>query len=240
MTPAAEVTEIPVSGPDAYYGAMAYLAVLAYPGTTAKDHAKRDQLIAAGIDWLYVYHRNNAGMHRVTPGRAGKLPQSWATFQPTMKNTKVLATLNRARQIILKRRLPCARLASDLVMIHHGRDLRRQRSALQIRVGGEQTFTKRLAALGNEIGADSRTMLRYWRETLPVLHLAYAFFQHAPTPKPDDRQDLVMRCIRDERLWLGKAVKAAESRTYLEFMLPACTSFDPAKRIALIPRARQI
>lgn len=237
MIEAAEVTEIPAAGAAAHYGALAYFAVLAYPGITAKDHAKRDQLIAAGIDWLYVYHRNNAGMHRVTPGRAGKLPQSWATFQPTMKNTKVLATLNRARQIILKRRLPCARLASDLALIHGGRDLRRQRSALQITVGGEQTFTRRLAALGNEIGADSRTMLRYWRETLPVLHLAYAFGQHAPPPAPDDRQDLIMRCVRDHRLWLNKAVAAAESRVYLEFMLPSCTSFAPAQRIALIPSA---
>jgi hypothetical protein len=234
---AAEVTEIPVAGAAAHYGAMAYFAVLAYPGITARDHAKRDQLIAAVIDWLYVYHRNNSGMRRVTRDRTVKLPGDWQIYRPTMKNEKVLATLNRAQGIIFKRRLPCAELASALVIIRGGHDQRLRRSALQITVGGEQTFTRRLAALGNEIGADSRTMLRYWRETLPVLHLAYAFGQHAPPPAPDDRQDLIMRCVRDHRLWLNKAVAAAESRVYLEFMLPSCTSFDPAGRIALVPSA---
>jgi hypothetical protein len=151
-----------------------------------------------------------------------------------MKNEKVFAAGNRAEVILREQRLPCAWIASQLAMIQVSEELERQRSALQIRLAGPQRLTGLIESTTEQLGlAEPRTMWRYWNETLPVLHLAMEFYFARPEQQPGHRPQLTVRCVRDHHLWLAGAISGAETRAIYD--LPTFTTFDPAKRICLLP-----
>jgi hypothetical protein len=211
--PARETTRIDEG--DGMLGAMAYFAILAYPGTTARDHAKRDQLITAMWNYISGVLKYRQGMQRITSGRA----KAYEIPRPTLKNATVFRACQRAERIIIERRLVAFGCYQSIVLD-------------QLFGGGESCLSEALATIGKKCGLNARTARRYWDESLPVLHLAHALFTHAPMPGENDRQDLIIRLARDHKLWLQKALEAAENSA--RYYMPLEVAFDPAKRIALI------
>lgn len=229
----AETTRIPVDARAGHYGTIAYFAVLCYPGIDPRSHRRRNQLTNALLEYFRGIIKYRNGFKRITRSRAKTTQNSWLRQPPSMKNTQVFATGNRAEQILREQRLPCAWIASQLAMLHFSEELKQQQSRLQIRLAGPQRLTGLIESTAERLGlAEPRTMWRYWNETLPVLHLVMAFYFEQPEQQPGDRPQLTVRCARDHHLWLASAVNSAESRA---IDLPMYTAFDPARRIRLLP-----
>jgi hypothetical protein len=229
----AETTRIPVDPRAGHYGAIAYFAVLCYPGIDPRSHQRRNQLTTALLEYFRGIIKYRNGFKRITRGRAERTTNDWLRQPPSMKNAKVFATGNRAEDILREQRLPCAWIASQLAMLHFSEELERQQSRLQIRLTGPQRLTGLIESTAEQLGlAEPRTMWRYWNETLPVLHLAVEFYFAQPEQQPADRPQLTVRCVRDHHLWLAEAVRGAEVRA---LDLSTYTAFDPARRICLLP-----
>jgi hypothetical protein len=230
---AAETTRIPVDAQAGHYGAVAYFAVLCYPGTDPRSHQLRNQFTTGLLEYIRGIIKYRTGFKRITRSRIESSENSWLRQPRSMKNEQVFATCNRAESILRERRLPCAWIASQLAMVDISEELRRKQSRLQIRLAGPQRLSGLIEAATHRLGlAESRTMWRYWGETLPVLHLALEFHFARPEQQPGDRPQLAVRCTRDHQLWLARAVDRAELRA---LDLSHYTSFDPVKRICLLP-----
>lgn len=231
---AAETTRVPVDALAGHYGAIAYFAVLCFPGIDVRSHRRRNQFTVALLDYIRGIIKARSGFRRVSRARAESSENAWLRSPPSMKNERVFIACNRAETILRNQRLPCAWIASQLGMIQMSQELKSQNSALQIRMAGPQRLTGLIEATAERLGlSEPRTMWRYWNETLPVLHLALAFYFLRPEQKPDDRPQLIVRCARDHHLWLAKAIDDAELRAL--HYLPTYTTFDPAKRVRLLP-----
>lgn len=230
---AAETTHIPVDARAGHYGAIAYFAVLCYPGIDPRSHRRRNQLTTALLEYFRGIIKYRNGFKRITRARRKSSQNSWLRQLPSMKNTEVFATGNRAEQILREQRLPCAWIASQLAMLEFSQELKQQQSRLQIQLAGPQRLTGLIESTAERLGlAEPRTMWRYWNETLPVLHLAMAFYFEQPEQQLGDRLQLTVRCARDHYLWLPKAVNSAEVRA---LDLSTYTAFDAARRIRLLP-----
>lgn len=230
---AAETTRLPVDARAGHYGAIAYFAVLCYPDIDLRSHQRRNRFTTALLEYFRGIIKYRSGFHRITRARSGSTPNSWLQHPPVMKNEQVFAACNRAEHILHQRRLPCAWIASQLAMLDVSAALKRQQSRLQVSLAGPQRLTGLIESMAEQLGlADPRTMWRYWNETLPVLHLAEEFYFAQPKRPPDDRPQLIVRCVRDHHLWLPSAIKGAELRA---LDLSSYTAFDPSRRICLLP-----
>lgn len=230
--PAKEITAVPVDADMGHHGAIALFAVLAYPGTDVRAHAQRDRFMDAVLDWIAgwrKYHR--LGYQRITARRSARAAEAGVRRQ-VMKNAAVYRALNRAEGIIIERRLLAARTAEHLAGVWGFDEFNKAQSRIRLKVSGPQSISAAISYLAEQTtSGDASTLWRIWRESLPVLHLACAFDKLQPPRQAGDRPDLVVRCVRDHRLWVAETVRSAEARA---LMLPHYTNFDPAQRIALV------
>jgi len=232
-SPAKEVTAIPVGPADGFYGAMAFFAVLTYPGTDSASHSRRDRLIEAMQDWISGWKKGRLGFRRITTQRLNRVVEAGIRRRQSMKNDAVFRLLNRAERIVVERRLLAAQIAEHLAGLSLSRELERGRSRLRIRISGPQSLTSAIEHLAAQTATtDTSTLWRLWRESLPVLHLACAFYFLQPKQQDNDRQGVILRCVRDHHLWLVETLRSAEGRAP---MLPCYTRFDPLERVSLIP-----
>jgi len=211
---------------------MAYLAVLAYPGSEKTAHAHRDRLIDAICDWITGWKRRQHRYQRVSARRAATTTDTWIRRRQSLKNDAVFRALNRAEKIIIERRLTAARLAEHLAGIFAARAFDQPNSRFRLRVLGPQSLTRAMDYLaGQTRTGDASTLWRIWRESLPVLHLACAFDKCQPKRRVGDRPDLIIRCVRDHQLWLADAIRSSENRA---LMLPLYTNFSARAHVSLV------
>lgn len=230
---AAETTHVPVDARAGHYGAIAYFAVLCYPGIDPRSHRRRNQFTTALLEYFRGIIKYRSGYQRITRARAESAKNTWLRQPGSMRNEQVFAACNRAEDIVRQQRLPCAWIANQLAMLDVCKELKCQQSRLQISLAGPQRLTGLIETMAEQLGlAETRTMWRYWNETLPVLHLATELYFARPEQRPDDRPHLTVRCVRDHHLWLAGAVTGAELRA---LQLPDYTTFDPSRRICLLP-----
>jgi len=243
LPPAAEGTEIPVDGPMRMYGAAAYLAALAYPGTAARDHARRDQLITAVTEWIRGHHVYRTGQRRTTAKRRAAAGSDWLQAPRVMGQRQMHATINRATRVIHQQRLFCAavarqwqlRRAAPFLATAFARSLGvKDMEGVTATISGPHSFTQILLSSGWEYqNIHERQIWRCWRETLPVLHLALAIFEEATRkPADDERPDFMMRMISRTDHWLARAVEGSEANALL--MTDLVTGYDPSTRIQLV------
>jgi hypothetical protein len=142
-----ETTYFPVTD-NPHGAALAVLAVLAYPGNTAD----RDSFIAAGRAWIL----------RQLP--KGPERDALAARLPAIRLRDIDKRLERGfKRIRTRRQWAAAELQQEFLrgMIH-----RNPRTGRKARVTA-------LAALSARNRNDRNAYARIWRESLPVLHLAY-------------------------------------------------------------------
>lgn len=136
-----------------HLSAIGYLAVLAYPD----DLRKRDRLVAAGRAWLASLNP------RAARSRSG----------PAMRKRDVDRALDHAARLILDRRRWAAAELNQELLRFPKREPKRGRS---LRLAA---FYKRAHKAGDRDSAYNRI----WKESLPVLHLAYGLVMAAPPPE---------------------------------------------------------
>ena len=114
---ASETTSIPVGGDEGLHGAMAFFAVLAYPGTGQNDHAKGDRAISAMTDCIAGFKKLRRGYKRVSTARIKQTSDPWLSRSPALKNEPVCRTLNHIERVIVERRLLAPRVSIQLAGI---------------------------------------------------------------------------------------------------------------------------
>lgn len=207
--------ELVSAGDEAWTGAAAFLAVLAYPQIGGNSDARKDRFVVAVHDWFYGWERRRVGMRRVTIGRAQQSINPWITNKPSIKNEKIFERLNAAEEIISVRRRACALAALNVIT-------------------KEKSLSSERDEISEDLSIDQRTMRRYWQESLPVLHLAIAFFLSIPAPQPGGRQGYVVRSVMCRDEWLAYALQQAEGPVLRD--LVHVRGFDPSRRIRLIAK----
>lgn len=180
---AREITRIPVVGPRAMLGAMAYLAVVAYP----EDNDKRKAFILGCGAWLARLH--------LREGDRGPLPANlpaeikeyptrriWETG-PLRNGVRRLQKCGQAAEVALHLMLP-----AGFGNKHRG-------------------ITAVLKIVGGDVAGDvPKVRKSIWRPSRPVLHLAIALNGAGRGIGSDDRlHDLIIHPD-----WLPAALKAAE------------------------------
>lgn len=139
-----------------HLSAIGYLAVLAYPD----DRRKRDRLVAAGRAWLASLNP------RAARSRTG----------PAMRKRDVDRALDHAARLILdRRRWAAAELHQELLRFPK-REPKRGRS---LRLA---EFHKKAHKAGGRDAAHTRI----WKDSLPVVHLAYGLAMTPPPPELDE------------------------------------------------------
>lgn len=104
MVEAAETTRIPVDARAGHYGAIAYFAVLCYPGIDPRSHQLRNQFTTGLLEYFRGIIKYRAGFKRITRARVGSSENTWLRQPRSMKNEQVFATCNRAENIIREQR----------------------------------------------------------------------------------------------------------------------------------------
>lgn len=154
---ALEVTYLPTTGHAASVGAMAFLAVLAYPN----ERRKRDMLI----------HAMKAGLLKSAVPQ-GKGRSALRDDLRTFPNRRIENVVGMAVKRIAGRRIPAARMLHWLIL--NGRqDF--------MRVSGEYPRTINAAARVLDAwqpGEESTGNIKHrvWSESKPVIHLAHAYW----------------------------------------------------------------
>ena len=232
MAKDAEVTDIPIDGVPAHLGAIAYLAVLAYP--SREDWSKRNKLLDATKAWLikdyYIPHG----------GDRTRIKVNYLTARPRDYHS----TLAQAIYRIQAWRLPAAMMARWIMLhgvrvgpfvinVHNPKDKRwaptgvsaaaeRMAELLDAQRSEWQHYRSR-----TDVGWECPNVLhRVWASTLPVLHLALAF----PFGKGQKTDPFL---LVHKPFWLGPALLHAElARQSLREQIP---TFDPQKAVRLLP-----
>lgn len=228
-----ETTHIPVKGDKAHLGAIAYLAVLAYPERA--EWPKRDKFVEAAKAWLckqYMYRRERKRA-------ATNILPKYRSF----KWEKIDGTLKQAFYRIEAWRLPAAMMADWVILegkrvgpfVIRVRDSDRKyftpaslnRAAERV---GELLASQRQlqhARRGKEFGWERTSVMhRVWASTKPVLHLALAF------PSRKGKKIDPFRLVVDPS-WLAQALVQAEAtRLILPQLIPG---FKIEKSIRLLP-----
>ena len=175
-----ETTGIPVKGPLASMGAIAYFAVLAYPSRA--EWPKRDKFVKGAKAWL-LWRATKRGYPKKRI--KAEYRNEWRKKGGPRKFD---AVADRAFDRILKRRFPAAQML--LWNCFHGfkinlqfdspKGVRLKTLTVELRYKGlpnqkRKRFNSYKAAEYLTGNSDSGNMRRLvWRESLPVLHLALA------------------------------------------------------------------
>ena len=221
-----EETEIPNDAT----GACAYLAVMCYPGTDERSHVKRNVLVQAIFEYIRGILKYRVGNRRASEKRSAGATLPLLRQMPTMRNREVYAACNRAERILRVRRFSSALVLQKLRLVEDSKVWRQARSALQIKVGGEQRISGIIEEIAVERRIDERRMWAFWKETQPVLHLVDAFSLILPLPKPGDRPQILIRSVICLDSWLAECVRSSESRVRMEMLGP---HFRPELRVSL-------
>lgn len=220
--------QIVSAGDEAWLGAAAFLAVLAYPGTSEAENRKKDRFVEACRDYLTWFYASGQGMRRVTQQRAQAAENPWIRRRSTLKRHEVERALGGAEQRIRQRRFACAQIAMSLMALDVEHELERK----GLRVLGPRSRSAMLTRWAAKIGRaeeDISTMKRHWNETLPVLHLAVAFYANW-CERAEGQPDIVVSSFRWPHTWLQATLETAEH--YVDDLASAC-GFDPAARIKI-------
>lgn len=233
-----ETTAIPTLGKDAHLGAIAFLAVLAYPGRTDWEWEQRDAFVQAAKVLLL-----KAAIKKGYP-RKGILPQ-YRSFKPE----KMDGLLHKGFRRILHRRVPAGMAAGWLTL--HGVAFGPLRIPSKEILGGIPVGSMTIRA-PNNVSRAMRAILRMlekrdgtslepesalanlhhrvWAETLPVLHLAsvVAYKVNELAAEGKEKQLLF------EPFWVPSAVFHAEALRV--GILPAkIPSFEANRAVQLVP-----
>ncbi len=246
-----EVTAIPTQGKDAHLGAIAYLAVLAYPDR--KEWSKRDGFMKASKALLL-----KAAIKKGYPRK--KIPREYSGF----KKDAIKGTLRQGFRRINDRRMYAAEMARGM-LFHNLRvgpfqietdmpSLNRATIAVAKASGRTSADRKGWAGKFNpdrypRLDLEKCSMLakeppprtvrrRVWKETLPVLHFAMALLQRWKQLLADDMSETSLFW---DPAWLPQAVFIAEPLRI--GILPArfptgernVPAFDPDRTVQLVP-----
>ena len=248
---AAETIYIPVEGDAAHLGAVAYLAVLAYPSRAEWD--KRTQFVEHFKGRLSKLYIDGAVLRKGELLRTYKRPRERvARIQPRyrqMKHEKIEGVLNRAFYRIKAWRLPAAEIALWM-MLHNQRvgpfvvkvanasrpqweptSIAKACDLVADLLNSQRGVWERFHS-DHDFGWDAvRVRHRVWATTKPVLHLAIAL-RGAPRREHYSIEPLL---LIQEPSWLRNALEYAEaSRQVLPQLIP---SFEPEQAVRLLPEA---
>ncbi len=232
-----EVTRVPTRGKAAHLGAIAYLAVLAYPNQ--KEWPKRDAFVECAKAWVSKEYMDRGG------DRA-KVLLKYRRY----KREKIYkhGPLNRAFYRIENWRQPAALMARWVMLqgVEFGGGRIPSKTvpdgipfkSMRI-LTAASTITQGAGKLGDlkAIGLPrdrENAIHRIWASTKPVLHLALAFPFHNPRYRSSKKKHMIdtLRLIEDPR-WLLPSLRFAEC---LLLELPQVfPSFDTAKAVRLLP-----
>jgi hypothetical protein len=169
--------------PEGPMGAAMYLAIMAYP--SAEDIPKRDRFIDAVRGMI---HKDIV-----------KVPELTKRIKQ-MRNRDIDSVLDRAAMRISTRRVPAARILWRLIA--------------NAKVNGEESAKSVHSAIEihqrvmdvNYGGGDAANLRRIlWRESLPVIHLAYSFLWAG-----EKRGRNLVQSIKSPG-WVTESIKRAES-----------------------------
>lgn len=152
-----ECTKLPISGDDAYLGAIGYLAILAWPNAIES----RNKFVDCCNAWWCQRHIEAGGDDSWVPPRYRKHQYPTRRIYDTGPAVK-------AWRLITSRRLPAARVAEKYLLTRWT-------------AGDKKTGTGISALFGNDVNK----VTRIWSESKPVLHLAIALRQQAELPSAD-------------------------------------------------------
>lgn len=216
---------IPCDVGEEFLGAAAVMAVLAYPEFDVASNRRKDQLIDVCKDYISQIHLEHAGRSRVTDGLREQHASRWVTRQRSTRNAEVDRAITRADAIIRKRRFSCVQIAMQVVshqlLAAYAPSAKGAPGLSELR----QSWTSKIGGADG----DEDTMKRYWRQTRPILHLAYALYVHIV---PTDSRNMVVTAITT-REWLRRILLDAEDR--VDDLVAADIGYDATQRIVLKP-----
>jgi len=233
---AAETRYIPTEGISAYYGAIVFLAVLAYPKRF--EWSKREKFVRAAKALLlknYIAQGGNRTM--IMPKyRSFKNKRMFESLRGGFRRIPVrLSAASMARCLILDgARVPFAdsKPGKPLGLLLRAPNTVNQAAGVLL---GD------MACKGRILESDSGSVNvkhRIWASTLPVLHLAVAFF---PVAVAHIREPLVSSEISWEQqlLWIYKPLWLSRALDFAERIRPQLTAkiptFKPERAISLLP-----
>ena len=214
-----ETTLIPINEPLARAGAIAYLAILAYPSRAEWRH--RDNFVKAAKAWLFW-----RAVKRGYPKNLIKA-EFVDKWRKKFGRTKADAAIDRAYNRIASRQLPAAAMFRWIKF--HGFQIKLQFNSskgvrfknLPLKLGykgipdqeGKRLSVNKAAEHYGGIDEIVNVKHRVWAESLPVLHLAMALeneirrFKDHP---PDNLKRHPLDYLILDPSWLPKALKQAE------------------------------
>lgn len=238
LPPAMEETAIPQIGDygkRCEQGAAMFFALLCYPchgERTRRDaYQRRTQLIEAINARLILTANRSTGIRRVS-----KLRAKTGMQRPPMKNADAIRVIRKAQKI-LARRVTHGGICNQLDDRHANEAWEAAGVPFDWKVAGPASLDAALqftaSGLRGTSEARRRKAWRYWKESGPVLHLAFAWHLQKIRSKDDDSPESIVKHVRHAKVWFEEVMTRSELKAR---KLPLICSFDPARRETLSPK----